>query len=107
MPRIGLTVNQWYVEISSSDPETIGRWFSEQLLRFPEIGHQASLVRIRIDPLWSPGTPEHLEGVPDWQTDARFSYSQSIRCGGTTEDSMKAILAELTRLAYPEEGDIG
>jgi hypothetical protein len=106
MPRIGLTVNQWYTEISSSDPETLGRWFAEQLLRFPELAVPSTLVRLRIDPLWSPATPQHPQGVPDWNTDSRFSYSQSIRCGGTTEESMKAILEEMTRMAYPEGEDI-
>jgi hypothetical protein len=105
MPRIGMTVNQWYTEISSSDPETIGRWFSEQLLRFPEIALGSTNLRLRIDPLWSPATPQHPEGIPDWHTDSRWTHSGRIQCGRTTQDSIQAILAAMTAIAYPQGED--
>jgi hypothetical protein len=92
MPSIEITTMTGYMtRIDSSDPDSIGKWFTETLLRFPECSHPAGGVRIRISPLYGPPSADHPHGVSDWEPDSRFNWYQFTprpSQQGTIEEAM-------------------
>lgn len=92
MPRIQLTINgQYFTDIHSSVPGTIGAWFVEQLLRFPELAFPSSQIQMRIDPLFSAPTEKFPGGVPDWNPDSRWNWTDTVQSGASYEETMQNI----------------